>query len=399
MVRFAAHKGSMDLTLAKEYSHSSACIVRNFHRTFPEYSETPLVRLPALASELHIKALYVKDESRRFGLNAFKVLGGSYAIGNYISSLLGIDISSLTFFDMTSPDAAAALGEKTFITATDGNHGRGVAWTANRLGQKSVVYMPRGTARERLDNILLLGSDASITDLSYDDAVRKAAQDAEKHGWILIQDTSAKGYEAVPQHIMQGYTTMALEAVEQLKEDIPTHVFLQAGVGSMAGAVSAFLADYYKEKKPVITIVEPLSADCLYQTAAANDGLLHSVTEEMGTIMAGLACGEPCREAWDLLNQYADFYVAVPDSFAASGMTRLAHPLGKDQIIISGESGAAGIGTLIELLTHSPEYSDIIRRLGLDSESTVLCISTEGATDRANYEHITGLSPENLMKK
>ena len=399
MVRFAAHKGSMDLTPAAEYGYTSACTARNFHRTFPEYSETPLVRLPSLSSELHIKALCVKDESCRFGLNAFKVLGGSYAIGNYICRLLGKDISCVSFSDLVSPEAAAVLGEKTFITATDGNHGRGVAWTASRLGQKSVVYMPRGTARERLDNILSLGSDARITDLSYDDAVRKAAQDANEHGWVLIQDTSSDACPTVPRQIMQGYTTMALEAVEQLDGEIPTHVFLQAGVGSMAAAVSAFLADYYKESKPIITIVEPLSADCLYRTAAANDGALHPVPGEMNTIMAGLACGEPCAEAWELLNQFADYYIAVPDSFAASGMTHLAHPKGNDPVIVSGESGAAGVGTLIELLSSPNKYHDIIRELKLSCDSRVLCISTEGATDRLNYEHITGLSPEKVIRK
>lgn len=397
MVRFVKHSGRMDLASAKTYGYSSACIARSFHRTFPEYSPTPLVSLPSLSSELHIRALYVKDESRRFGLNAFKVLGGSFAIGNYISRLLGKDISSMTFSDMISPEAAAVLGQQTFITATDGNHGRGVAWTAKRIGQASVVYMPKGTAQERLDNILALGSDAMITDLSYDDAVRKAAKDAAAHGWVLIQDTSTDGYQDVPRHIMQGYTTMALEAVEQLNGIIPTHVFLQAGVGSMAGAVSAFLADYYREKKPLITIVEPLSADCLYQTAAANDGSLHPVTGEMNTIMAGLACGEPCGEAWELLDQFSDFYLAVPDSFAVSGMTRLAHPLGEDPLIVSGESGAAGVGTLTELLTASGGYSDIVRGLRLSKDSIVLCISTEGATDRKNYEQITGLSSEKVI--
>lgn len=371
------------------YGYSVAEKVRAFHRTFPGYCETPLTGLGCMASELGIRSVFIKDESCRFGLNAFKVLGGSYAIGSYIAEKAGIDRASMSYEQMTSAETDRLLGDTVFITATDGNHGRGVAWTAERLGRRCVVYMPKGTAEERLDNILKLGAEAYITDMTYDDAVRKAAKDAEDNGWILVQDTSHPGYEEIPERIMQGYTTMALEAVCQLGDTVPTHVFLQAGVGSMAGAVAAFLADYYKEKRPVITIVEPDTAACVFNTAAAGDGKLHPAEGEMNTIMAGLACGEVCGLAWEMLSDYADFYMTVPDSFAADGMRALAHPDGDDAKIVSGESGASGFGTVYSVLKH-PEFAYLKEQLGLDENSVVLCFSTEGATDRENYRRITG---------
>lgn len=373
------------------FGEQSAGRTRRFHQSFPEYSATPLVRLGALSRKLGLGEFYVKDESFRFGLNAFKVLGGSYAIASVIAERMNIDPSELTYEKMTAPEVKRQLGELTFITATDGNHGRGVAWTANRLNQKSVVYMPEGTAAERLENILKLGSNASITDLCYDDAVRKARRDAEENGWILIQDTSWEGYEKVPSLIMQGYTTIGSETVEQLGGKMPSHIFLQAGVGSMAGALAGFFTSVCGvEKKPVICIVEPDSADCIYRTALADDGKLHFAEGEMHSMMAGLCCGEPCPIAWNVLKSTADFCAAVPDAAAAEGMKVLAHPEGDDTRIISGESGASTVGIVIELM-RSPALREIRDALGLGADSIVLCISTEGATDTVNYRRITGL--------
>ena len=191
----------------KRFGPENAKKVRAFHASFPEYSVTPLAKLDNLAKALGVANVYVKDESYRFGLNAFKVLGGSYTIGNYLAQKLGKDISELPFNVLSSEEVRKQIGEVTFVTATDGNHGRGIAWTANRLGQKSVVYMPKGSALERLNNIKALGADASITDLNYDDAVRLANSNAEKYGWVMVQDTAWDGYEDIPGWIMEGYTT------------------------------------------------------------------------------------------------------------------------------------------------------------------------------------------------
>ena len=358
--------------------------VRAFHESFPEYNPTPLVRLKALAQRLGVSEIHVKDESKRFGLNAFKVLGGSHAIGRAIAQKLDMDFSQLGCETLTSPEIREKLGETTFITATDGNHGRGVAWTARRLGQKSVVYMPKGTVAERLENIRKLGATADITDMNYDDTVRYCNSLAEKHGWTLVQDTSWEGYEQIPLWIMQGYTTMGLEILEQLDGERPTHIFLQAGVGAMAGAIAGFFADCCKENPPVITVVEPHKANCFYRTTEANDGKLHAVGGDLNTIMAGLACGEPCLLAWDILRQTAENYISMPDRVAARGMRILGNPLPEDARIISGESGASTLGLAVEAL----ENAELRHKLKLDGNSRILCISTEGDTDQENYRRI-----------
>lgn len=360
--------------------------VQSFHASFPMYKATPLTELRETAKELGLGTIYVKDESYRFGLNAFKVLGGSYAIGNYLAKKLGKTIEEMPYEELVSDRTKKELGDITFVTATDGNHGRGVAWTANKLRQKAVVYMPKGSAKERLDNILAEGADASITDLNYDEAVRLANRQAGEKGWVMVQDTAWEGYEDIPEWIMQGYGTMGYEAYTQLPEK-PTHIFLQAGVGSMAGAVTGFFSSIYGEERPVITIVEPNKADCVYRTAKAADGKLHFVTGEMNTIMAGLACGEPCSIGWNVLKDYADNFISCPDYMAAQGMRILGSPAKGDPQIISGESGAAAFGCVTEIM-RDPEYGDIREKLGLNRDSRVLFFSTEGDTDKENYRSI-----------
>lgn len=378
---------NQDLSPVDKYGKANAEKVINFHKSFPEYKETSLVSLDNLAKQLGVNNIYIKDESYRFGLNAFKVLGGSYAIGRYIAKKLNKDISELPYKKMVSKEVKDILGDITFVTATDGNHGRGVAWTANRLKQKSVVYMPKGSAQERLDNIKALGSDASITDLNYDDAVRLANESQNKYGWVLVQDTAFEGYTNIPGWIMEGYTTMAHEAAKQLQGEKPTHIFLQAGVGAMAGAVTAYFADLYKEDRPIITIVEPDKADCIYRTAKANDGKLHFVTEDMNSMMAGLCCGEPCSIAWDILKDHADYFISMPDYVSAKGMRTLAWPIGNDQKVVSGESGAATLGLVVEIMQNK-DLIEIKNKLQLDKNSKILCFSTEGDTDKQNYQRI-----------
>lgn len=379
------HDGECTCDLAF-LSRESAEKVREFHRSFPIYEATPLQHLPETAKYLGLGDVYVKDESYRFGLNAFKVLGGSYAIGNYLAQRLGKKISEVDYQTLISEEVRKELGDITFVTATDGNHGRGVAWTANQFRQKSVVYMPKGSAKERLENIRAEGAEASITDLNYDEAVRLANSQAEEKGWVMVQDTAWEGYEDIPTWIMQGYGTMGLEALEQIPEK-PTHIFLQAGVGSMAGAVTGLFSAIYGEDRPVITIVEPNKADCLYRTAEANDGERHFVTGDMDTIMAGLACGEPCSIGWEILKDHADYFISCPDYVAAKGMRILGNPAGKDDRVVSGESGAAAFGCVAEIMTN-PQLSDIRKQLGLDENSRVLFFSTEGDTDKENYKAV-----------
>lgn len=375
----------------KDFSNNEIRKVREFHRSFPQYQVTPLVELNQLASILGVKKIWVKDESYRFGLNAFKVLGCSYAMGKYISKKLNVDIAKLPFGEMIKEETKRKLGEITFVTATDGNHGRGVAWVANQLGQNAVVYMPKGSAKMRYDNIKKEGADVTITDLNYDDAVRLANENAKKYGWVVVQDTAWEGYEDIPLWIMQGYSTIMDEIIEQLDEkgeERPTHVFLQAGVGSFAGAMQAYLAEKYNEERPITAIVEPHNAACIYKSASINDGKPYSVKGDLKTIMAGLSCGEPNVIGWNVLRDYSDMYISCSDFVSARGMRILGNPLTDDTKVISGESGSVGLG-LISLILEKPEYKEIIRKLKIDSNSKILVISTEGDTDPANYRKVT----------
>ncbi|MFD1670835.1 diaminopropionate ammonia-lyase [Agrilactobacillus yilanensis] len=364
---------------------------QNFHKSFPQYKETPLAELKNMAGFLGLNDMFVKDESYRFGLNAFKVLGGSFAMANYIAERLGKDVSEITYDVMVSPKLKEDLGQVTFYTATDGNHGRGVAWAANKLGQKSVVLMPKGSTKMRFDNIKKEGAEVTIEDVNYDECVRKANALAEANeNGVMVQDTAWDGYEKIPTWIMQGYGTMALEAAKQLREagvERPTHVFIQAGVGSLAGAVVGFFANLFPENPPIMTVMEAQVADCLYQTAEANDDKIHFATGDLQTIMAGLACGEPNTISFDILRNHVANFASCPDWVTERGMKMLGAPIKGDPQVVSGESGAVGMG-LVSTLMQDPAYADMKAQLQLDENSKVLMFSTEGDTDPDNYKKI-----------
>ena len=359
-----------------------ARLARAFHSSFPQYAPTPLAELSALAAQMGLKSLLVKDESQRFGLNAFKVLGGSYAIARHIAARLGLRPEEMTFAALRSEAARAALGNTVFFTATDGNHGRGVAWTARELGCRAMVRMPKGTAKSRVENIRALGAEVTVEDCNYDGCVRLAARQAkETPGGVLVQDTAWPGYTQTPLWIMQGYLTMALEADEQMVAP-PTHIFLQAGVGSMAAAVAAYFRQAHPQNPPKIILVEPAAADCFFRSAA--NGEITAVTGEMRTMMAGLACGEPSPIAWDILKRLTAAYLSCEDAAAARGMRVLARPLAGDKAIVSGESGASSLGALLDAAVDEKARE----ALGLDGNARVLLFSTEGDTDPVNYRRV-----------
>lgn len=375
-------RGQYDISFLNEEVAEN---IHNYHASFPMYENTPFVSLNNLAERLNVKNLFVKDESYRFGLNAFKVLGGSYAIGEVVAEKLGIPLKELSFERLVSDEIREKLGEVTFITATDGNHGRGVAWTADQLKQKSIVYMPAGTAEERAENIRNLGAEVTIQDANYDECVRMANDLAEEKGYIMVQDTAWDGYEDIPRWIMQGYMTMSYEIAEELRklDKKPTHIFLQAGVGSLAAAATGYFSNIYTgDDKPTITIVEPNTVACIYESALAGKRIL--IGGNYHTIMAGLACGEPNTVGLEVLFDYADYYISAPDYLAAYGMRVLGHPLGDDKRIISGESGAAPFGVVAKVL-EDEKYHDLKETLKIDEDSVLLFISTEGDTDRKNY--------------
>lgn len=382
--------GSQD-TYLELMSEENVKKANEFHKSFPQYTITPLWKLSHLAEYLGVKNIFCKDESYRFGLNAFKVLGGSYAMGRYIAKELGRDISELPYSVLSSEKLRKEFGQATFFTATDGNHGRGVAWAAKRLGQRAVVRMPKGTTKTRFDNIVKEDAIVTIEEVNYDDCVRMAAAEAAQteHG-IIVQDTAWEGYEEIPSWIMQGYGTMVMEADAQLKEagiDRPTHVFVQAGVGSLAGAVVGYFTHKYRENPPVMAVCEASAADCLYRSALKKTGGLVNVAGDLKTIMAGLACGEGNTVSWDILKNHVDVFASCPDWMSAKATRIYANPLEGDPHIISGESGSVPLGLCYTAL-HDTDAGNLKEALKLDESSNILVISTEGDTDPVRYREI-----------
>ncbi len=371
---------------SKLFNAEIANKVREFHRQIDGYQATPLVSLPLLAAKLGVKAILVKDESHRFGLNAFKVLGGSYALGSLLAEYLKVDIKEINL-----KTVSAKLDKPlVFTTATAGNHGTGVAWAAREMGQKAVVYMPKGSSLVSAERIRGLGAECIITDVNYDDSVRLASQAADENGWLLVQDTAWDGYEKIPTWIAQGYMTMADEAIEQaaaMSQSMPTHVILQAGVGSMAGGVLGYLADKLGADNFATIIAEPAAADCIFRSGSSAQGEMVNVTGELNTVMAGLACGEPNPLTWPILKDCSTYFAAVDDSVTAIGMRVLGNPLLGDPRVISGESGAITLGLLYTLCSDTSEHN-MREALGLNKNAVVMLFSTEGDTNPVRYRDI-----------
>lgn len=372
-------------------SESSTAMAYRIHRELSDYQPTPLIRLDSMAKRLGIKMVLVKDESKRFGLNAFKALGSLYALTCVICRELGLDINKIRFTDLKSPEYAQIIQRMVFVTATDGNHGKGVSWAAGQLGCKAHIYMPAGSSQLRAQAIRNVNpkADVKIMETGYDDTVRYAAKQADEQGWHLVQDTSWSGYEEIPSWIIQGYTTMAREACDQMKKQdlVPTHVFVQAGVGAMAGGVVGFLSNVFKNHRPRFGVVEPEAIACIYESAKVGDGAPHVAVNQQPTIMAGLNCGEPCTITWPILRDFADWYFKCPDCISAYGMRLLAAPEGDDPKVISGESGAVTIG-ILNVIADKPEYAALKEYLGIDNNSVILCFNTEGDTDPVSYRKI-----------
>lgn len=378
------------------FDHDAVDAARAFHRSLPGYKPTPLCLLPAFADALGVEQVMVKDESYRFGLNAFKMLGGAWAIACLLCEEFQLDIRQFSFesFRREHPQPL------TFAATTDGNHGRGVAWAAQQLGQQAIIYMPKGSSAARVKHITDLDAQCIVTTMNYDDTVRLTMSNAEKNGWKVVQDTAWEGYTQVPTWIMQGYATMAAEAVEQIAaagEKPPTHLFLQAGVGAMAGGVLGYLSDLYGAGKLHTVVVEPDKADCLFRSAER--GKIVKVAGEMNTIMAGLACGEPNPLSWPLLRNCVQHFISCEDRVTALGMRVLGNPLKEDPRVISGESGAVGAGVLAAIL-HHPHSQTLKDKLNLTPDSRVLLFSTEGDTDPQHYRDVVwegkdGVIPNN----
>jgi diaminopropionate ammonia-lyase len=339
-------------------SHAGAATALATISGWPGYAPTPLLSLPALARELGCAAIHYKHEAHRFGLGSFKALGGAYAVERVAAARggpIGLVVTS----------------------ATDGNHGRSVAWGAQRLGVRAVIYIHETVSPGRADAIAAYGAEVRRVPGNYDDAVRAASEAAVANGWVVVSDTSWPGYETIPKDVMQGYAVLPIECEAQ--GCTPTHVFVQGGVGGLAAAVLAYRWEKYGAERPVLTVVEPERAACLFESAKAQR--LTVVDGALDTIMAGLACGEPSMLAWRLLQPGADAFMTITDDAAVHAMRRLA-----TLQIAAGESAVAGLAGLID----AAKDPSIRAALGLTETARVLCYGTEGATDPAIYQQHVG---------
>lgn len=374
---------------------------REFHMQIPGNKISPLKNLNNLARMFGVGGIWIKDEAERLELNSFKVLGGSFALYKFIQEKLGLEGKSLTYDFLISEEVKAKLGELTFSSATDGNHGRGIAWAAGKLGHKCVIYVHSETSAARIKAIRDYGATVKIIEGNYDDAVKQIVIDSKEHGWHVISDTSWDGYATVPSWIMQGYTTMFLETQEQFSAQgiiKPTHIFIQAGVGALAASIIGFYHSLFGRDAPVCVVVEPENAACLYESMKYNDGKPHTVSGSLNTIMAGLACGEPSPIAWSILKETTDAFVVCPDYVAAKGMRIYATPLKDDPFIVSGESGAVTLGALVGILSQEG-LVDLKTILKLDKKSQVLLINTEGNTDPVQFKQIIWEGSNPVPKK
>jgi|TARA_B110000444_G_scaffold67630_1_gene63627 diaminopropionate ammonia-lyase len=338
-----------------------------FHKSLDEYNESPLNELPGLSNFFNISNLYVKDESTRFGLNAFKVLGASYAVNQIL---------------LNKPNVSV------FCTATDGNHGRALAWSAEKYKKKCVVFVPKDTSDLRINTISNHGAKVEKLDLNYEDTCKYASEISTKMNWELIQDTSWDDYELVPSYIMSGYLTHFIEMEDKInllkKPDIDI-IFLQCGVGSWAASCIWYYLERYGKNKPKIILVEPAQSSGVFDSFIKGERV--SPDGNLNTIMAGLNCGIPSKIAWQIIKRGCDGVVKITDNEVKYAMNVFYKPLLNDSRIISGESGAAGLAGLIKCLNNM-KAEDLNKHVGLNKNSRILLFNTEGDTDKDSFLNI-----------
>ena len=346
------------------------------------YSPTPLYSLKKLAESLSLGEILYKDEGTRFGLGSFKALGGAYAalrvLQKQISFFLKKDVS---LKDIRTGKYIKEAADITLVSATDGNHGRSLAWGCQRFGALCRIYIHAEVSEGRAEAMRDFGAEVIRIKGDYDDSLELARTEAKRNNWFVVSDTSWPGYREPPRDVMLGYGVMTHEINNELTQP-PTHIFLQSGVGGFAASVASSLRQYWGDQTPRVVIVEPELAACLYESSKANEVKRVSIKEE--TIMAGLSCGEPSEIAWEILAEEAADFITIPDNIVPQTIRILARPLGDDPIIEAGESAVAGLAVLI----CASKKFDLRTKLGLDMTSRVLLIGSEGVTDREIFTKI-----------
>ena len=362
--------------------------------SWPGYAPTPLVSLQGLAKDVGIGGLHYKDERGRFGLGSFKALGGAYAVANVLRGkvMRARGLTGVTSSELLSGVYSDIVGAATVTCATDGNHGRSVAWGAQLFGCRCVIYVHETVSQGRRDAIARYGAQVLEVKGNYDDAVRHAATTAAAEGWTVVSDTSYPGYRDIPLDVMHGYGVMAGEVEHQLQgARAPTHVIVQAGVGAMAAAICASFWMHWGQDRPRFVVVEPDLADCIYRSV--EQGQRVTVHGSLETVMAGLACGEVSELAWEILQGGVNACVAVDDAYALDAMRRLARPVAGDPPVVAGETGGAGLAALLAAMDHP----DIRRTLALDVNSRVMIMGSEGDTDPVIYREIVGTDAAGVL--
>jgi diaminopropionate ammonia-lyase len=332
---------------------------------WPDYAPTPLVELPGLARALGFASIRYKDEGARFGLKSFKALGGAYAVRRVLAR------------------QGRPAREITVTCATDGNHGRSVAWGARLAGCRCVIFIHAAVSEGRAEAIRDYGAEVVRVTGGYDDAVRHAAAEAARNGWFVVSDTSYEGYREVPVDVMHGYGVMAAEILRQLPGDeTPTHVLVPIGVGALGAAICARFWLAWGPRRPRLIAIEPDRADRLLRSIEA--GRPVAVEGEIETVMAGLACGEISPLAWEILSAGTDAVIALGDDWAIAAVRALAAPRAGDPAIVAGETGGSGLAALLALRDRAELRAD----LGLDAGARVLLLGSEGDTDPDIYRRI-----------
>ncbi len=359
---------------------------------WPGYAPTPLIALPGLAAEFGIDQLLFKEERHRFGLNSFKALGGAYAVMRVLAKELahrGVP-DLITSRDLAAGRWREITGDITVVSATDGNHGRSVAWGARTFGCRCVIFIHETVSEAREKAITAYGAQVHRIAGGYDDSVRHTFSEAAKNGWFMVQDTGTPDYEDVPRDITSGYAVIAREVLAQAEKP-PTHVFAPAGVGGLA---SALFAQFWISlpSRPIFIVLEPTRADCVYRSLEA--GARTDVTIADETVMAGLSCGEVSTLAWPVLREGAHAAMAIDDQFALEGMRRFASPVDGDPAIVGGECSGGGLGAMLALRDR-PDHRG---KLELDASSRVLLIGTEGDTDAGIYKSVVGKSAQEVLR-
>ncbi|MBE9476000.1 MAG: diaminopropionate ammonia-lyase [Proteobacteria bacterium] len=346
------------------------------------YVPTPLYHLEGLAKTLELGCILYKDEGPRFGLGSFKALGGAYAGLRILQRELSARLDKpVSMADIRTGAYADDVAKITLASATDGNHGRSLAWGAQRFGASCQIYIHRDVSEGRAQAMRDLGATVTRVDGDYDASVADVRRDADANGWFVVSDTSWDGYTQPPTDVMAGYGVMVHEVVQEL-DTPPTHVFLQGGVGGLAAAVAAGLRQHWGNKAPRVVVVEPELAACLFASAKAGEVTNVAIKEE--TLMAGLSCGEPSPLAWAILREEAQDFLTIPESIVAPAMRIAGRPVGGDPTIIAGESAVAGFAAVIAAASQ-----DGLRdALGLDADARVLVIGSEGATDPEIYAQL-----------